>query len=805
MRTKKLLSVFLACVLLAGSFSYANFILLSADAQQDPVDYYRYQINGKTAELLSYAEEYAEDPQNVTVPQMLNGGVVWEIPDGFFAGHTEIVSVTVPRSVKRIGKNAFDGCTSLRSVLFAGVDFDHAPRSIYADHPYSMQYLADRVNHEWEQYKDLLYHQEMQIDENAFANCPTLTLWDIDHAPLGPWKIEVAAGNAALLGADRRFIYNALPMPEIVDLANEQPAPPEKPQTATENEWTYYLSPRGAVITGYAGEATDVTVPLTLGGSTVYRIEKTTFENNTTIKKLSFPQQLKEIEDGSFYTCTALESFDYNNYSYSIPTSIYIYYGSFLTNGAKLVAAAPAGKMEGYYPTEFNKLPFSIREIAPYAFANHQAMTSVSIPRSVMVIGENAFLNCSSLSWITFGQDAREYDMEKNPAEYTYYFQYNYTYNYAARYQHDTMQIGKNAFSGTSLKQVLFTNPAGAWTLQFDEGNKEILSLYDAAAAGKVNVQAEFADSLEPAVFTEGDWTFETFKDGVQISAYAGKDANIVIPDALNGLPVLSLADRLFENREDVTHITLPKDLQNIGENVFVGCSNLQELHIDENNRFFTTNAANSLLSKNGSTLYCMPLGKLLLEYPTWQERLAVRRQLQLQLVNSGVNLIKSGAVTGNKNFTMFGMSYSLYADGEPGLIEKNAFVNCGSLIHIYFPDLPVWTLPTIDYGNDDLTRAPVYLTDYRPGYVMDEAEITAADARLALRASVGINDFDYPGLERANYACSVDFQGFSAACARLILRASVSLEDPNEWLKSAKISLGYKRPDSTTATPFGK
>ncbi len=68
-------------------------------------------------------------------------------------------------------------------------------------------------------------------------------------------------------------------------------------------------------------------------------------------------------------------------------------------------------------------------------------------------------------------------------------------------------------------------------------------------------------------------------------------------------------------------------------------------------------------------------------------------------------------------------------------------------------------------------------------GDVDCDGKISAADARLALRASVGLED--YKSTSAQYKAANVGTEDkLSAADARLILRASVGLEDPKEWMK---------------------
>ena len=69
------------------------------------------------------------------------------------------------------------------------------------------------------------------------------------------------------------------------------------------------------------------------------------------------------------------------------------------------------------------------------------------------------------------------------------------------------------------------------------------------------------------------------------------------------------------------------------------------------------------------------------------------------------------------------------------------------------------------------------------PGDVDGDGNISASDARLALRASVGLETYDETSVQyKAAKVESAD--KISASDARLILRASVGLEDPKDWLK---------------------
>ena len=92
----------------------------------------------------------------------------------------------------------------------------------------------------------------------------------------------------------------------------------------------------------------------------------------------------------------------------------------------------------------------------------------------------------------------------------------------------------------------------------------------------------------------------------------------------------------------------------------------------------------------------------------------------------------------------------------------------------------------THEYDSDSDTECNIcghirYVTPggefYVPGDADGDGRISSADARLALRRSVQLED--YPETSAAYYACDADFDGkVTSGDARLILRASVGLEE---------------------------
>lgn len=103
--------------------------------------------------------------------------------------------------------------------------------------------------------------------------------------------------------------------------------------------------------------------------------------------------------------------------------------------------------------------------------------------------------------------------------------------------------------------------------------------------------------------------------------------------------------------------------------------------------------------------------------------------------------------------------------------IKRYTCIECG---YNYDSELDKNGNPVRECPDGALYSPPSFCPGVSPGDVDYDNKITAVDARLALRASVGLEKFD----SQMNYAADVDKNGsITATDARLILRASVGLE----------------------------
>lgn len=77
------------------------------------------------------------------------------------------------------------------------------------------------------------------------------------------------------------------------------------------------------------------------------------------------------------------------------------------------------------------------------------------------------------------------------------------------------------------------------------------------------------AETPTATVKTEkGEMTFALYEKYCVLQSYTGEDTQVVIPDTLEGKPVTGIADRVFASCKNLTQVTLPAQLEQVGDSV---------------------------------------------------------------------------------------------------------------------------------------------------------------------------------------------------------------------------------------------
>jgi hypothetical protein len=107
-----------------------------------------------------------------------------------------------------------------------------------------------------------------------------------------------------------------------------------------------------------------------------------------------------------------------------------------------------------------------------------------------------------------------------------------------------------------------------------------------------------------------GDWTYTTDGSNVTITGYGGTNEDLVIPDVVSNMTVVSIWNYAFTNKTSLTNITIPNSVSTIGVSAFESCSNLKSVTIGTgvtnigDRAFFACNTYTNSGVDGGGTIY---------------------------------------------------------------------------------------------------------------------------------------------------------------------------------------------------------
>lgn len=218
-----------------------------------------------------------------------------------------------------------------------------------------------------------------------------------------------------------------------------------------------------------------------------------------------------------------------------------------------------------------------VGQVHPYVFRNCSELTSVTIPKSVSVIG-NAFMNCSALASLKVESGNQRYDSRDNC----------------------------NAIIETSTNMLI----AGCKNTTIPDG---VTKIADIAFLGCTDLTSI---TIPSSVTTIGFQAFRsctgltsvTIPGGVLVRDYAFKDCSGLTSVSIQGIltrighevfanctalnsvtidqGVIELGNQVFENCTSLTTVSIPNSVYYLGSGAFENCSNLRTIVSEIENPF---------------------------------------------------------------------------------------------------------------------------------------------------------------------------------------------------------------------------
>jgi hypothetical protein len=379
-------------------------------------------------------------------------------------------------------------------------------------------------------------------------------------------------------------------------------------------DFTYTVTNNNVTITGYTGSGGAVVIPDTIDGMPVVSIGNRAFESQSSITGIIIPSSVIDIGHWAFAQCYGLTSVNIPDNVRSIGYWLFQYcinltnvtiskrltriaYGTFYGCAGLASVTIPNSVVSigesafyGCYSLTSVTIPNSVTSIEGYAFYGCTGLTSVTIPNSVTSITYCAFAGCSGLASVTIPNSVTSIQT----------FAFNQCSGLISVTIPDSVtSIGEAAFKYcVRLKKAYFYGNAPVLATEVFYNCASYFTVYYLAeATGFTNPWHGYATAvLDPSMITTtttvittttispgGDFTYSVSGIGVTITGYTGPGGAVVIPDTIEGMPVVSIGVNAFNSKASITGINIPDSVTSIEGGAFSHCTGLTSINIPAN------------------------------------------------------------------------------------------------------------------------------------------------------------------------------------------------------------------------------
>ena len=509
----------------------------------------------------------------VTIPATLGNCPVTTIKGYAFCNCRKVTSITIPDSVKSVGRGAFAGCSSLRSITIpdnvetiAQYAFDDCPDEIFdavsipsvklvdgwvieCDNTLSgsldltaCRGIADRAFYNCSGLTSVAMPANLKaVGEYAFANCSGLTAITIPDSvtSIGWHAFHGCSGLTSIIIPDHVTVLNESAFSDCsgateLTIGNRLTTVERFAFTRCSNLERVTIPSHWNVtdllLSGHSyGEAVWISEKLStvIVKDGVDSIPSSMFSECAWLKDVSIPASVTNIESKAFADCTALDTVRISD----LAAWCGIAFGSFDAN--------PLYFAKHFYVNgaEVKDLvvPDGVVTVRKYAFRGFSGLLSVTLPDSVQSIGGAVFRGCANLASADLGKGLKLLG--------------------------GTSFADCPALASVSVPNTVTTVDTGAFS--------GCTSIATATFPGRLSPQTLFPDA----------WS------GIRTAAFADGTEWVT--------------NSVFEGCTALTDITVPGSVTNMGSKAFKGCTNLDTVRIDDVKawcqRFYQSGDANPL------------------------------------------------------------------------------------------------------------------------------------------------------------------------------------------------------------------
>ena len=224
------------------------------------------------------------------------------------------------------------------------------------------------------------------------------------------------------------------------------------------------------------------------------------------------------------------------------------------------------------------------------------------------------------------------------------------------------------------------------------------------------------ADSVLQYPATNETFRYNVYTEYATISECLTKNSNVVIPDTIDGLPVLRIEPTAFLDNLTIKSITMCSNIISIGESAFQGCLNLESVVMSP---AVTSIGEYAFSQCQNLQSISIPAGVSTIYSHTFDDCITLTNVTIEEKIKEDVP--EEEATTAQSSGGLFGSTTSEEPTGR--LIEGRAFSDCLNLTNVWIP-ADIVTIEDSAFYNS-LEKLTIY------GYAASAAAVFGANNRI--------------------------------------------------------------------------